>query len=236
VWTAETTSDRDRKELLRTLLREAVVSVRTAEACAAVELFWEGGACSELRVPLVHRGPERHRTSEDTVDLVRRLAAHYPDRQIAAILNKQGAAPAPACPSAELRVRGVRPRTGIPAAPPVDPASDIVTIEEAATELGVSAATVRRWLNEGLLPGEQMTPHAPWRIRLSEQVRRRFVPELPEGYLPLNEAATMLAIARQTVLHQVQRGERRAVQVTRGRRKGLRIEVLPREAGPFATD
>jgi excisionase family DNA binding protein len=161
--------------------------VRTAEACAAVELFWEGGAGAELRVPLAHRGPERHRTSEDTVDLVRRLAAHYPDRQIAAILNKQGRRTGTGLPFSELRVRGVRQRASIPAAPPFDSASDIVTIEEAATELGVSAATVRRWLNEGLLPGEQVTPHAPWRIRLSEEVRRRFVPEVPEGYLPLNE-------------------------------------------------
>jgi len=33
--------------------------------------------------------------------------------------------------------------------------------------------------------------------------------------------------ARQTVLQKVQRGELRAVQVTNGRRKGLRIEVPP---------
>jgi hypothetical protein len=37
-------------------------------------------------------------------------------------------------------------------------------------------------------------------------------------------------------LHQVQRGERQAIQVTRGRRKGLRIEVSPQEAGLFATE
>jgi transposase len=217
-------------------VREVAVSVRTAEACAQVELFWEGGARSELHVPLVHRGPERYRTSEETVNLVRRLAAHYPDRQIAAILNKKGRRTGTGLPFSELRVRGVRQRARIPAAPPVDPASDVVTIDEAAVELGVSAATIRRWLNDGLLPGDQVTPHAPWRIRLSEEVRRRFVPDVADGYLPLNEAAKLLGLARQTVLHQVQRGQRRAIQVTQGRRKGLRIEVSPQEAGLFATD
>jgi hypothetical protein len=64
LWAAETTSDRDRKELLRTLVRETIVTVRTREAYAEVELVWEGGARSELRVPLARRGPERHRTSE----------------------------------------------------------------------------------------------------------------------------------------------------------------------------
>jgi excisionase family DNA binding protein len=104
----------------------------------------------------------------------------------------------------------------IPAAPPPDPASDVVSIDEAAAELDVSTATIRRWLKEGSLPAEQVTPHAPWRIRLTDEVRRRFVPEVPEGYVPLAEAAKLFGVARQTVLHQVQRGERRAIQVTKG--------------------
>ncbi len=41
----------------------------------------------ELTVSLVHRGVESTRTPEDTVELIRKLAAHTNDRQIAAILN-----------------------------------------------------------------------------------------------------------------------------------------------------
>jgi hypothetical protein len=40
-------------------------------------------------VPL-KRKPPAIRTSEDTVELIRRLAVHYPDAQIAGILNRQG--------------------------------------------------------------------------------------------------------------------------------------------------
>ena len=79
-----------------------------------------------------------------------------------------------------------------------------------------------------------MTPQAPWRIRLSDEMRRRFVPDVPDGYVRLDEAAKALGVARQTVLHQVQRGERRAIEVTQGRRTGLRIEVSSHEAGLFA--
>jgi len=226
---------RERKELLRTLVREVIVTVRAAEAPAEVELLWEGGARSELSVPLARRGSQRHRTSEETIELVRRLAAHHPDRQIAAILNKQGRRSSTGLRFTEARVRGLRQRAGIAAAPAPDPASELVTLDEAAAALAVSTATIRRWLKDGLLPGEQVTPHAPWRIRLSDEVRRRFVPEVPDGYLPLAEAAKLLGLARQTLLHQVQRGERQAIQVTQGRRKGLRIEVSSQEAGLFAT-
>lgn len=234
LWEAPSTADRDRKQLLRTLIAEVIVTVRGRETQAELEIAWEGGARSLLRLPLNRRGPERHRTSEDTVELVRRLAVHHPDRQIAAILNKQGRRTGTGLPFNEGRVKGLRQRARIPAAPPPDPDSDVISIDEAATQLGVSTATIRRWLKDELLPGEQTTPHAPWRIRLTDEIRRRFVPEVPDGYLPLNEAAMRLGVARQTVLHQVQRGQRRAIHVTQGRRKGLRIEVSGPEAGLLA--
>jgi DNA invertase Pin-like site-specific DNA recombinase len=225
LWEADTTTPRDRKELLRTLIREVVVTVEQDPRRAEVEIIWEGGARTELGVPLIQRGPERHRTNEDTVELIGRLAEHSSDDQIAAILNKQGRLTGTGLPFNQSRVKHVRQQHGIAAAPPPDPDSGLVTIQHAAAELGVSAPTIYRWLRHGLLPGEQTTPHAPWRVRLTDEIRGKFVPDVPHGYLPLEEAAKHLGCARQTVLHKVQRGELHAVQVTRGRRKGLRIQV-----------
>ena len=51
------------------------------------------------------------------------------------------------------------------------------------------------------------------------------MPDIPDGYLSLADAARALGCARQTVLHKVQRGELQAIHVTRGRRKGLAINV-----------
>jgi len=51
--------------------------------------------------------------------------------------------------------------------------------------------------------------------------------------LGLDEAAVLLGVARQTVLHKVQRGELQAVYVNRGQRKGLRIKVSSDQAGLF---
>jgi hypothetical protein len=83
VWSAPTTTDRDRKELLRTLLIEVTITVdRTADR-ADLMLRWKGGAITDLTVPLIARKQDRLRTAEDTIDLVRRLAVHYPDAQIA---------------------------------------------------------------------------------------------------------------------------------------------------------
>jgi len=224
LWKAKTTTDRDRKELLRALIGEVVVTVHATERRAVVEVGWEGGARTELGVRLNARGPERRRIAEDTLELIRRLAQHHPDRQIAQILSRQGRRTGAGLSFTEARVKAARQRAGIAAPPPGDD-SEVVTIEQAATELGVSTFTVRRWLREGLIPAEQATPGAPWRIRLSDEVRARFVPDVPAGFVALAEAARLLGCARQTVLHKVQRGELRAIHVTQGRRKGLRIEV-----------
>jgi excisionase family DNA binding protein len=234
LWSAKTTTDRDRKQLLRALIKEVLVTVHGDDARAAVEVVWEGGARTELSVPVNRSGPVRRRISPDTLELVRRLARHHPDRQIAQILSRQGRLTASGLPFTEARVRSLRQRNHIPAAPPPEPGDEAVTIEQAAAELEVSTATIRRWLRQGLLPGEQATEGARWRIRLTDEVRRQFVPEVPDGFVPLAEAAKLLGVARQTVLHKVQRGELRATQVTQGRRKGLRIQVPGAEAGLFA--
>ena len=233
LWAAQTTTDRDRKELLRTLISEIVVTVTEAPRRAEVEICWEGDARTQLTLALVHRGVESTRTPEDTVDLIRRLAAHSNDRQIAAILNKQGRRTGTGLPFTDPRVKFLRQKHGIRAAPPPDPDSDLFTIEQAARELGVNHTTIYRWLRAGLLPGAQTTAHAPWRIRLTDEVRTRFVPDVPDGYLPLGEAAKRLGCARQTVLHKVQRGELDAVQVVNGQRKGLRIKVSDTDTGLF---
>ncbi len=59
------------------------------------------------------------------------------------------------------------------------------------------------------------------------------MPDVPVGYVTLAEAAKRLGVARQTVLHKVQRGELDAIQITDGRRKGLRIKASSDNAGLF---
>src|SRR5262249_5401300 len=90
VWDAPTTADKDRKQLLRTLLEEVNITLHRDDPGphAALMLRWKGGALTELTVPLRRRQP-KIRTAEDTIDLTRRLAVHSPDAIIAGILNRQ---------------------------------------------------------------------------------------------------------------------------------------------------
>jgi len=118
LWQARTTTARDRKELLRTLICEVIVTIKEEPRRAEVEIAWEGGARTELQVPLIRRGGERRRTAEDTVERIGQIAVHTSDQQIAAILNKQGRRTGTGLPFNQLRVKHVRQQHAIPAAPP----------------------------------------------------------------------------------------------------------------------
>jgi len=235
VWHAASTAPRDKKELLHTLLEEVSISVYREQYRALVKLRWRGGALSEFDVSLPRSRPATVRTDEDTIGLVRRLAQHHDDAAIAGILNKQQRTTARGLPFTQNLVGNLRRYWNIPRfAPPAEPVTgEPVSVRQAAQELGLAPSTIHRWLNDGFIAGEQLTPGAPWRIRVNDALKRRLVQEAPEGYVVMQEATRRLGITRQTVLHRVQRGELDAVLICHGRQKGIRIKVLDEQPTLF---
>jgi DNA invertase Pin-like site-specific DNA recombinase/predicted DNA-binding transcriptional regulator AlpA len=228
VWTAPTTTDRDRKELLRTLLEEVIVNLKRTEGRAHLTLHWRGGAFTTLDVAVPKFVPKGPRTDEDTLSLLKRLAALYPDEIIAGILNHQGRQTATGERFTANQVGSLRryhdiPRYQPPATPPD---GEVVSIRKAAQILGMNTSSIHRWLADGFIAGEQVTPGAPWQIRISEELRSRIVSTAPPDYVPMVEATAKLGVSRQTIMQRIKRGELQAVLVRQGRRKGLRVRVV----------
>jgi predicted DNA-binding transcriptional regulator AlpA len=175
-------------------------------------LRWRGGALTELELSLPHSQPHGIRTDEDTLSLLRRLAAHYSD-VIAGILNRQGRKTANGERFTANQVGGLRRYRNIPRyGPPAEaPTGELVTLKDAAKILGVAASTIHRWINDGFIAGEQITPGAPWRIRMTDELRACFVEETPPQFLSMLETTMKLGVTRQTVLQRVKRGELEAV-------------------------
>ena len=235
VWQATTTTDRDRKELLRTLLEEVVVNLKRAEGHAHLTLRWRGGAIAILDVSVPRFKPMGPRTDEDTISLLRRLAALYPNEVIAGILNRQGRKTAPGERFTANQVGSLRRYRNIPRfqSPAEPPSGELVSIRKAAEILHMNTSRIHRWLADGFIAGEQVTPGAPWQIRITDELRARIVQQEPPGYLPMLETTMKLGVSRQTVLPRVKRGELEAVLVRQGRRKGLRIKVVDNQPGLF---
>jgi predicted DNA-binding transcriptional regulator AlpA len=236
VWNASTTTPRDRKELIGTLIEEVIITIERDKSAAHLTLRWKGGALSEIDLALPVKRQATVRTDEDTIALLRRLTEHYPDAVIAGILNRQGRRTARSLRFDGNRVASLRTHWKIPCFEPKEDVapSELMNIKQAAAELGVVPSTIHRLLNDGIIAGEQLTPGAPWRIPLTNELKARFNANAGEGYLPMREAIRALGVSRQTVLQRVKRGELEAVHVTRGRQKGLRIKVIARQGELFA--
>jgi DNA invertase Pin-like site-specific DNA recombinase len=159
VWSAPTTTDRDRKQLLRCLIEEVILNVNRDERRATVTLRWRGGALTDPAVPLPKPQPAI-RTDEDTIALIERLAVHYDDGRIAGILNRQGRRSATGERFTKIIVGGLRRYRNIPTyKPPAEtPNGELLPVGKAAEELGVAPSTIFRWLQDGFIRGEQDTP------------------------------------------------------------------------------
>jgi predicted DNA-binding transcriptional regulator AlpA len=228
VWDAPTTTDRDRKELLRSLLEEVKINVLPDEGKAHLVLCWKTSAVSELDVLWRVPRPAPIRTDEETIELMRRLAVHHPDMVIAAVLNRQGRKTARGESFTANRVASLRRHWEIPCyqAPAMPLEGELLSVQAAADQLGVADSTLLRWLNDGFVGGEQVTPGAPWRIRMTNELKSLIVPEVPPGYVTMPQAMRVLGVSRQTIMQRVKRGELPVVHVSRGKQKGLRIRVL----------
>jgi DNA invertase Pin-like site-specific DNA recombinase len=235
VWDAPTTTDRDRKELLRTVLEEVKINVLPEAGMAHLLLRWKTSAISELDVVWRVPRPAPIRTDEETLELLRRLAVHHSDSIIAGVLNRQGRKTARGESFTANRVNSLRSHWNIPRyQPPAQPPDgELLTVEAAANQLRVAPSTLLRWLNDGFIGGEQVTPGAPWRIRMTQELKNLIVPEVPPGYVTMPEAMRLLGVSRQTIMQRVKRGELSVVHVSCGKHKGLRIRVLDNQPQLF---
>jgi DNA invertase Pin-like site-specific DNA recombinase len=228
VWQAPTTTNQDRKQLLRAAIEE--VQVRTEAEHYAVKIVWKGDAVTDSQVRRRKRGDlPATATPKDTVELVRTLAAEFDDAQIACVLGKQGRRTGQGNAFTAHKVAQLRFRNDIPVHPlrrALDPKEGPFTADQAAAELGVASETIHRWLREGILPGRQPAPGAPWRIVLTDELRKKLTGgEAPAGWVGLTEAAKQLGLPKQNVAYLVKRGKLPAVRVKVGTRTYWKIDV-----------
>ena len=195
-----------------------------------VIIHWRGGRVDDFSVKRNQRKPVRRYDDVNTVELVQRLSRFYPDAQIATLLNDQGRRSARGLPFSTALVRDLRHRHDVPAykKPSANEDEDgaLLSVKEAAQELGISDATLYRWVNAGILPSVRPdVPGAPLRIRMNADFRSRFHLDPPEGFIPLREAIQRLGVSRQTIWKRVASGSLESCHVKHGAIRGLYIRL-----------
>ena len=223
VWEDPATSWMDRKRLLATVLEEVVLTADREVHRLHVLLRWRGGWIDERELPL--RPPlQAVRTEAATLALIRRLAQWHTDSALAGELNRRGLQTATGLSFTARRVASLRERYGIPArGQRKDADAPTVSVAVAAGELGVSAASLYRWIDQGLIAAEQAGAGSPLQVRLDASVRAKFRETVPDGYVSAAEARRELGVSRQTLWSRIRTGSLQALRVVRGPSRGLYV-------------
>ncbi|EQD28979.1 recombinase, partial [mine drainage metagenome] len=149
-----------KKRIVRTVLKE-IVARKDGEKITML-LHWYGGDHTELAFQKNKTGQHRYAAPADIVELVRQLARVQSDQGIVSILNRLGIRTGRGHTWTEVRVRSFRDTHAIAVYVEGERrARGELTMEEAATMLGVSTETIRRLIAQKQLPAKQACRSAP---------------------------------------------------------------------------
>ena len=170
LWQAATTTAKDRKRILRLLLKDITLEKRPATHLAILHLRWQGGATEDLVVELPLKAADRWRYPEALVNKVRQLAQQQTDPQIALALNQEGLRSAKGRAFTASMIAWIRGKHHIPA--PVRQQPGELTVRQLSRKFAVSQYVVYYWLEKGLVTVRRPQPNGQMWITLTDQQKQ----------------------------------------------------------------
>ncbi len=171
LWHAPTTQSKDRKRMLRLLIKDITVEKPPNPKQLLVHIRWQGGACSDVSVPLPPNIADRVRYPSAVVDRIRELARTLPDGEIADQLNREGQASAKGRPYTVKIIQWIRCRYRIPPAELKKP--EELTVQQVAQRFGASDPVVYYWIEHSMIQSRRVNPGMPHWITLSDTDEQR---------------------------------------------------------------
>jgi DNA invertase Pin-like site-specific DNA recombinase len=166
LWHAPTTQSKDRKRILRLLIKDITVDKPANQKQLVVHIRWQGGACSSLSVQLPANIADRLRYPAAVVDRVRDLAHGSLDAEIAAEFNREGRTSATGKPYTAKMIRWIRKCHKIP--PAVLRKTEELTVQQVAKHFGTSDNVVYYWIEHKLIQAHRLKPGMPYWITIGE--------------------------------------------------------------------
>ena len=164
VWHASTTQAKDRKRMLRLLIKDITVEKLPPKQLLA-HVRWQGGACTDLSVQLPPNIADRKRHPSAIVDRVRELALSLPDDEIAEQLNREGHLSSTGKPYTSKIIHWLRWRYQIP--PAILKRPEELTVQQVAKHFAVSAGVVYYWIQRSLLQARRLNRGMPYWVTLN---------------------------------------------------------------------
>jgi excisionase family DNA binding protein len=168
LWHASTTSSRDRKRLLRTVVADVTLISAPSQDEVRVGIRWRSGATDEVLVGRPAPASVTRRTATGAIEFVTRHRDMH-DRALAIALNDAGFKTGTGQAFDVVAVRWLRFAYRIlsPSQPALAPGE--LTITDVAARLGITQSAVYYWVAEGQLEARR-DPRGRWCVPFSTDV------------------------------------------------------------------
>jgi len=195
VWNARTTTTAEKKNLLRLLIQDVVLSpVDLPQRATKVRVLWKTGAVSELLVPRPNSG-EDHATPAEVVSAIRELAAQrHIDKEIAAELNRRGLQSGLERKFTTVAVEMIRRHQGIPSVClpggtnkqplPERDKNGRYSVRGLVKRFDVTEHIVRWWIESGVITPERDHTNGPFWLTLTPEIEARIADAKRRGNGP----------------------------------------------------
>jgi hypothetical protein len=170
LWKASSTSARDRKRMLRLLIRDITVAKGPEPKLLRLQIRWQGGATETIEVRQRPNRPEAVRYPDEFVAKIRALAELHDDHEIVAQLKSDGQTSSTGRPFTVSMIRWIRYKHRITG--PSLPAGTL-NVSQVCERFGVSLWVVHYWIERGIVSALQRKPNAPYAITIDDYVDRR---------------------------------------------------------------
>lgn len=174
LWAADTTAQRDRKRLLRSMIADITITSKPTGPALQVGIRWRSGASEQHTVERPKTRQEVIRTPAEAIELTRRLAPDHTNPQIAEQLNAAGLEAGTGGPFKAEHVQWIRWRHKIPYAASYA-RDDEFTVTQIAERFGISDGTVYAWIETGKLAarrGPANRLYIPFPPHVEQQCRK----------------------------------------------------------------
>jgi DNA invertase Pin-like site-specific DNA recombinase len=189
IWHAPTTQAKDRKQMLRLLIRDITVEKTSVPKQLLAHIRWQGNTCTDLTIQLPPSMADRMRYPAQVVDRVRELAHHLPDADIAERFRQEGYQSAMGKPYSTTIIRWIRFRYQIP--PPALKKPEELTVPQVAEHFGVSQGVVYYWIERAQVQVRRLNAGSPYWITLNE-IDEEKLREWVRNSSRINKAASAL--------------------------------------------
>ncbi|WP_353281093.1 recombinase family protein [Wolbachia endosymbiont (group B) of Horisme vitalbata] len=169
LWNAESTSARDRKRILRLLIKDITVERLRNEQKAVLHIRWQTNATEDLEVQLPQKICDRWRHSEDIIDRIRQLSTTMTDEQIVNLLNQEGLITNKGNPFTISGIQGIRYKHKIPALCN-QKSEEELSVKQVAKKFNVSHDIVRCWIKRKFVDARRIGPKFWISISLAQEL------------------------------------------------------------------